>query len=273
MIPIFVFTFNLTLSGLIMLLFFAAVIKPFKEHSIKAFVFWISFFSLLSSVLYHISLSYIWSSLFLVITLLLYPFLFLFEEMKEIFGKFVDYILQKWNAFKLAFLNFFRKIKAKLVLFYKNLVEYLKRYWKYMWGGAIIVVFVVVFVLSMIYLNLAWFHALPIGLVVSFVLAFPIFRAQAGEDPEKKFLVQMVYYTAIFGSVVGIILGFIPNIFTILFSIIIFGAILLLFIYREEKRGKLSIKWRFYTTIIFIILIIFLAYLIYLQVSGMVNFL
>ena len=95
----------------------------------------------------------------------------------------------------------------------------------------------------------------------------------ASGDPESSFRVKMIYYCIIYGSVIGTLFGFIPpNIFLILFSIIIFGAILLFFIYREEKRGRISIKWRFFTTLIFICLIILTGILLYLQISGIFNF-
>ena len=266
--------FNLSVAMLILLIFIAIDIKPFQKHSLLALPFWIATFLSLSVIVYYFSLSYIWSTVFFVITLLLYPFIFFFEELKEQFGQIIDYVLIKFRALKMKIVNFFNSIKIAILKAYNKLVNFLKQNWKYIWGIIIIIIFIVIFILleeniAIPPLNLAWFHALPVDLVVTFLLAYPIMRDLASEDPESSFRVKMIYYCIIYGSVVGTLFGFIPpNIFLILFSIIIFGAILLFFIYREEKRGRISIKWRFFTTLIFIILIILTAILLYLQIAG-----
>jgi len=270
--------FNLSVAMLILLTFYAIDIKPFKKHSLRALLFWIATFLSLSVIVYYFSLSYIWSTVFFVITLLLYPFIFFFEELKEQFGKMVDYLLRKFRALKIVIVNFLNSIKIAILNAYNRIINFLKKNWKYIWGIIIIIIFIVIFILleeniGIPPLNLAWFHALPVDLVVSFLLAYPIMHEIASGDPESSFRVKMIYYCIIYGSVIGTLFGFIPpNIFLILFSIIVFGAILLFFIYREEKRGRISIKWRFFTTLIFIGLIILTAVLLYLQISGILNF-
>jgi hypothetical protein len=79
----------------------------------------------------------------------------------------------------------------------------------------------------------------------------------------------MIYYIAIWLTLTAVIVGFISTIpvylavliksltliFIALISSIIFGAIILVYIYREEKKGRISIKWRFFSTLFCILVL------------------
>jgi hypothetical protein len=66
----------------------------------------------------------------------------------------------------------------------------------------------------------------------------------------------------VFALILPYITSFLFGTILILSSIIVLGAILAIYIYRIEKKQKISIKWRFYTTIILIILAIIWALLL-----------
>ncbi|MHA1730955.1 MAG: hypothetical protein ACTSU5_03385 [Promethearchaeota archaeon] len=88
-------------------------------------------------------------------------------------------------------------------------------------------------------------------------------------ETAKQFRAKVTYYIVLYACGVGTLLRVIPvNIFVVLVAVIIFRAILLSYINREEKQGKISIKWRFYTTLFLIGLLVATAILAYLQATG-----
>jgi hypothetical protein len=91
---------------------------------------------------------------------------------------------------------------------------------------------------------------------LAFVLMLKIALKGAINDAVKAFKVNMLYYSIIYAFIVGIFFAFTGlNVIMSLLAIDIFGALLLIFIYYQEKRGVISMKWRLVTSIIFIILI------------------
>jgi hypothetical protein len=193
------------------------------------------------------------------------------EELRAWFSKLIDSILRVLRNFKLAVINFFRKIKLALKKAYDKLVRWFKKNFKYIWLIITSILSIGVFWLVSIFLNLIWFHALPISLIVFFLLSFVVSPARADEDPEKQFRWNMIYITLLWASMTATIfvfLSYIPPgavpqliqsltlVVILLVCIVIFGAIILIIIYREEKKGKLSIKWRYYVTLFFIVVII-----------------
>ena len=75
------------------------------------------------------------------------------------------------------------------------------------------------------------------------------------------------------GSVIGVLFGIITPewyIFTIWISIWVLGAILLLYMSFKEKREKISIKWRFYTLLILIIMLVLFG--IFFSIQIYMNF-
>ena len=71
------------------------------------------------------------------------------------------------------------------------------------------------------------------------------------------------------GSVIGVLFGFIAPvwyIFATWISIWILGAVLLPYMSFKEKREKISIKWRFYTLLILIIMLVLFGILFGIQI-------
>ncbi|MFX0138745.1 MAG: hypothetical protein ACFFDN_34210, partial [Candidatus Hodarchaeota archaeon] len=121
-IPDFNLFLNLSISSLVFVLFLGIKIKPFKEHSAIAAIFWLVIFLLLSVIVYFVSLSLIAGLVFLIITCMVYPFVFLLEELKELFIKFVDIISK-----------FFRSLKIIIKKMFIKIFSFLKMYFKYIW--------------------------------------------------------------------------------------------------------------------------------------------
>jgi hypothetical protein len=110
---------------------------------------------------------------------------------------------------------------------------------------------------------LVWYHATLLGLAISGIL-ISLIPPKKTDDIDKQFRNRMQRFITLWVSfTIFVLLLIIPYITSILFgiililsSIIILGAIMAIYIYRIEKKQKISIKWRFYTTIILIVLAI-----------------
>lgn len=278
-VPSFTFGLNLSIACSILLVFLGVMINPFKQRHVVAFAFWmivsimLSFvvvFALFSNPMLFILPSFLsWTFSFLTL-MILFPFLFMLEELRAWFSKIIDSILRVLQNFKLAIVNFFRKIKRALIKAYDKIVLFFKKNFKYIWLIVSSILSIAVYVLLSMFLNLIWFHALPISLIVFSLLSFVVSPARS-DDPEMRFKWNIIYLTLIWGSMTATIfvflsyipLGAVPLLIynlsllvILLICIIIFGAIILIVIYREEKKGKLSIKWRYYVTLFFIVVII-----------------
>ncbi len=109
-------------------------------------------------------------------------------------------------------------------------------------------------------------HFLFGGLV--FFLLFRVVLERKDRSPTGKFLLNLLYYGVIYTTVTGILFGFmrVTLIITIL-AVIIFGAILSGMVYFYEKRGTISMKWRLFTSITLIALIIAFMVLVVLWAS------
>ncbi|MFX1302635.1 MAG: hypothetical protein ACFE9X_04670 [Promethearchaeota archaeon] len=255
-IPDFNIFLNLSISSLVFIMFLGIKIKPFKEHSILALTFWVIIFVLLSIIIYFISLSWIAGLAIFIITVMVYPFIFLLEELKELFNKLVDYLT-----------IFFRKVKILIKNTFIKIVSFLKKNFQYVW--IIFSLFVSIFFGILTYILTLW-------LVHSIVLVFPIFGilysimpSKKSEDADLMFRRRMLRLIISWGSIIVLLFAFITwvwYIFTIWISIWIMGAILLPYISFKEKRENISIKWRFYTLIILIILLVLFGILLALQI-------
>jgi len=106
------------------------------------------------------------------------------------------------------------------------------------------------------------FHSILLALAI-FGLSYGIIPSQISEDLDEIFREKMKRFITILISITAfflvLILPFIESplltLFLIMLSILGFGAILLIYIYRLEERERVSIKWRFYTLIFFFILL------------------
>jgi len=103
-----------------------------------------------------------------------------------------------------------------------------------------------------------WYVHLLSGFFVTFLLLRVILTNTAG-TPTGAFMLNILYYITSYGTIFGILFGFMNTTFvlvTSLLAVIIFGAILSGIIYFYEKRGVISIKYRLITSVSLIVLII-----------------
>ena len=263
LLPDFNFFLNLSIATLFFVIFIGIKIKPFKEHSIIAFIFWAIIFLLLSSILYQISTNLLISGIVFSIMILIYPFVFLLEELRELFSKFVDILIKYFRKFKLLIKTVFMKISS-----------FVRANIKYIW--IILSIFISIFfgvLLSPLILNLLHpIHSILIIFPV-FGLLFSVMPSEKSDDVDVMFKRRMFRLVISWGSVIGILFGFITPvwyIFTIWISIWILGAVLLPYINFKEKREKISIKWRFYTLIALILTLVILGIIVGIQIY--VNF-
>ncbi|TFG03162.1 MAG: hypothetical protein EU542_03160 [Promethearchaeota archaeon] len=244
---------NMSVALLIFMLFMGFLIKPFKRKRILSFAYWTSLFVLLSLIIYNLTISgFSWG--FLLFGIILYPFIFMLEELKLFLNNIASYI-------KIALY----KIKNAFITFYYNLVNFLKRNFKYIrvlicLGFGILVGLVFSdFVLGL--LNIL--HSVLLALAI-FGILYGLIPGKKATDLDEVFEQKMKRFITIWIStslfiyvlILPYIESFIYSLILMTSSILGLGAILLIFIYRKEKRQKISIKWRFYTTIVSILLMI-----------------
>jgi len=249
---------NLSVSSLVFVIFLGIKIKPFKGHSAGALIFWIVIFLLLSSIIYHISLSFIITGIFFAFTVLIYPFIFLLEELRALINKIIE-----------ALTRFFTHLRILIKNMFIRIFVFFKKQFKYIWIliSACLAVFIGIIFSDSILGLLNPYH--------SIILIFPIFGiiyslkpSEKTEDVNIMFRRRMVRLVISWGSTIIIMFTFIPAewyVFTTWISIWILGAILLPYIIFKEKNESISIKWRFYTLIILISLLILFGIIVAIQ--------
>jgi len=306
--PFYLFL-NLSIALFTFTIFLGIIIKPFKEHSLIAFAFWGAIFILLSSIIYNLSSSWEIGVTILIITFVIYPFVFLMEELRELFNKFVDIVIKAFKKFKLLLFNFVKKhfnviwtiISAFIGIFigvllspislnYLNWINasllmpvifglfylfFLRKHYQVIW--TIISAFIGIFIgvlLSPISLNyLNWIHASLLMFAI-FGLLYLILPATQTNDPDIIFKRRILRLSIGWGSVLGLLFNVITPewyIFASFISTAVIGTIILVFLGRKEEREKISVKWRFYTLLILFILIILFGVLSFIQLST-INF-
>ncbi|MHA2258930.1 MAG: hypothetical protein ACXACO_13245 [Promethearchaeota archaeon] len=243
--------FNLNISILIFVFFSGIIVKPFKKHSFIAFSYWAALFSLLSSLIYHLSLSYVLSGVLLFITIVIYPFVFLLEELKELFNKFIDALVKSLRLIKQSIINGFKILGRFIKVNYRSI-------WK--------VFSLLIAILSGILLSewgiglLVWYHALLLVFGL-FGLLYILPPAEDATDADIIFKRRILRLSIGWGSVIFLLFTIIPveyYILAIFISIAVVGTIVLVYLGRKEEREKISVKWRFYTLLtLFLLLIIF----------------
>lgn len=259
-IPNFDLILNLSSSLLIFVIFLAIHLKPFKQHSTfasSAFFFWLLIFILLFLIVYRVSFLGLGITL-LSFGILLYPFIFLLEELKRFINNIVDYLSKFFSALKIAIKNMVVKI------FY-----FIKTNFIYLWipfSGIISILCGLV--LSPVFFNiLNWIHS-SLVMISIFGLLFLIIPYAKTDDADKIFRRRILRLSIGWGSVIGLIFTLVtPDwyIFTIFISITVVGTIIVVYLLRKEERQKISIKWRFYTLLILTILFILFATLLGIQ--------
>jgi len=246
------FLLNISTSLLIFMVFVGFLVKPFKKRKLLSFAYWASMVTLISIIFYDLYSSG-WSWSLLIVGILLYPFIFMLEELKEFFDKIVDNLSALYQIVKNA-------IKSLV----QGVIKFLKVNFKVI---RIILCLLLGLFTGILFSDLIWKHLNPFH---SILLALAIFGLSYGTIPGVKstdideiFREKMKKFITIWISItlfiLVLILPFIESplftFFLIILSILGLGAILLLFIYRLEEKERVSIKWRFYTLIFFFILL------------------
>jgi hypothetical protein len=187
------------------------------------------------------------------------------EELKAFLNNIVDNL-------RLIFI----RLKNVLLSAYYSFINFLKNNIKVIeiilciLAGIIVGIFFSDIVLNL----LRWDHATLLGLASSGIL-ISLLPPKKTEDIDQifknrmqRFITLWISFTIfVFALILPYITSFIFATIMILLSIITLGAIIAIYIYRIEKKQKISIKWRFYTTIILIILtiiVILLSVILYL---------
>ncbi len=245
--------FNLCISLLIFMIVNLVLFKPFKRSKSLSFLYSLLMFLLLSLITFNLT-SNGWSFSWILIGAMLYLFIFMLEELK----RFLDNVIDNLRFALIKFKNYILSI-------YYSMLNFLKRHFKVI---AIILCFFVGAIVGVLFSNvvlslLRWDHASLLGLATSGIL-ISLLPAKKTDDLDQVFRVRMQRFITLWISftifVFALILPYLTSILLgivlILSSIIILGAILAIYIYRIEKKQKISIKWRFYTTILLIILTI-----------------
>ena len=244
---------NISLALLIFMLFMGILIKPFKRKKILSFAYWTVLFVLLSLIAYSLTVSgFSWG--FLLFGIILYPFIFMLEELKLFLRNIASYI-------KIVLY----KIKNGIITFYYNFINFLKRNFKYikilicLGFGILVGVF-----FSDVFLGLLNIYYSVLLALAIFGIFYGLIPGKKATDSDEIFEQKMKRFITIWIStslfiyvlILPYIESFIYSLILMTSSILGLGAILLIFIYRKEKRQKISIKWRFYTTIVSILLVI-----------------
>ena len=261
--------FNLCVSLFIFMIINLVLFKPFKRSKFLSFLYSGLMFLLLSLITFNLT-SNGWSFSWILIGIMLYLFIFMLEELK----KFLDNII---DNLRFALI----KLKNYLLNIYYSTLNFLKKHFKII--GIIFCLFAGILVgelFSNIVLGLLrWDHAALLGLATAGILIslLPTKKTddldQAFRQRMQRFITLWISFTIfVFALILPYITSIIFGIILILSSIIILGAILAIYIYRIEKKQKISIKWRFYTTILLIILtIIWVLLLVVLYFTEIVT--
>jgi hypothetical protein len=250
-IPNSTFTLNLSVALFIFVIFLGFIVKPFRGH-LRGFSYWATTFILLSIIISQ--LYQIWQVLLVLVplTLSIYPFIFLLEELREIFNNIVDLVKK-----------FFRKIELLIINAFKAMYKFVKIHFRTIWFilSATIAIFLGI-LLSELVLSILIGVLHPTLLTIAvFAFLILVVPSSRSTDPDIIFKRRMLRLSYGWGSVIAFLFIYITPvwyIFTIFISIAVAGSIVLIFIGRKEEREKISVKWRFYTLLsLFIFLIIF----------------
>ncbi|HEC38476.1 MAG TPA: hypothetical protein ENI29_09580 [bacterium] len=262
LIPNSTFVLNLSVALLVFLIFLGIIVKPFRKHSLIAFTFWLALFSLLSSIAYQVSLFWVYPVSILSLAFLIYPFVFLLEELRELFNKLIDFLSK-----------FFIKVKLLITNFFKTIFFYVKTYYKVFWflfsTSTSIFFGILLSEVGPLPIHLNWFHDILLTFAI-FGFLYLVIPAAKSLDPDVIFKRRIIRLSIGWGSVIAVLFMVIPidgYIATTFISIAVVGTIILVYIGRKEEREKISIKWRFYTLLSLFLLLIIFGVLLFLQLS------
>ncbi|MHA1534682.1 MAG: hypothetical protein ACTSP8_08150, partial [Promethearchaeota archaeon] len=253
---------NLCISLFIFMIINLVLFKPFKRSKLLSFLYSGLMFLLISLITFNLTLSG-WSFSWILIGMMLYLFIFMLEELKKFLNNIIDNL-----RFALI------RLKNYLLNIYYSTLSFLKKHLKIIGITLCLFAGIIVGVLFSEELNiipilglLRWDHAILLGIGTAGIL-ISFLPSEKTDDLDQVFRQRMQRFITLWISFTMLIFAWIlpelikaeaPIIFIIILilsSIIILGAILAIYIYRIEKKQKISIKWRFYTTILLITLTI-----------------
>jgi len=266
------FPLNFAFSALIGTIELGIIKKPYKKKRSISFFYTLSLLIELLVITNQLSIPALGYSI-LVLGTLIYLYTFLLEELKEFFSHIVDYISKGFKAVKSfiysilnSIYNFLRRnyitLKILLAATIGSLLGYV---------SSIVPIFLPV-ALSVINPP----HAPLFGLAV-FGLIVGLFPGTKSEDPDIIFRTRMIRFSTVwFGITIVIVTLILPIIsddiilqaFFVLSSFVILGLILAIYVWRIEKKQKISIKWRFYITITLIVMLVIWGILIFMLYLG-----
>jgi len=256
--------FNAWTTLLVATLEFGIIYKPFKRKRTISFFYTLVVFLEIFSSLFLIDLMSLGLSIF-VIGILIYLFVFLMEELKAFFNNFVDYIRKALLSLR----TFVSKILHGIYDFVKRSYVVIKII---SCAGAGIIIGYVFSVYPIVLTT-------PLNILHSSLLGAAVFGVLLGLLPTRRtddidiiFRTRMTRFGTVWISMTAFILVFILpylefllGMIIVLSSLLALGAIIALYIYRIEKKQKISIKWRLYIATALIIIVIIWGILIAIQ--------
>ncbi len=252
---------NLSVAALNFIFFLGIIVKPFRKHSLTAFAFWAAIFSLSSLIISELSQFWQIIPALVILMILIYPFVFLLEELRELFNKFVDILVK-----------FFREIKQLINQAFRIFFNFLKAHYKVIWilFSACLAVFLGI-LLSELYLSILLGPVHPTLLTIAiFAFLILVVPSSKSSDPDVIFKRRVLRLSYGWGSVIAFLFIYIDPVWyiaTILISISVVGSIILVYLRRKEEREKIAVKWRFYTLLtLFILFISFIILLVIQQI-------
>ncbi|TFG25799.1 MAG: hypothetical protein EU533_00715 [Promethearchaeota archaeon] len=254
-------TLNIAFSALIGTIELGIISKPYKRKRVLSFLYTLSILLEILFIAHEINIPALGYSV-LVLGTLIYLYMFLLEELKEFFSHIVDYISRGLNAIKSLIGRILRSIYNYLK---KNYVV-LKIIFAAILGGFFGYISTV---FPLFGDTLGTYDYAPLFGLAVFGLIIGLLPGTKTEDPDKIFKTRMIRFSTVwFGITIFIFMIIMPlieplfQVILMLSSFLILGLILAIYVWRIEKKQKISIKWRLYITVVLIMLLIIWAILL-----------
>ncbi|MFX1354595.1 MAG: hypothetical protein ACFFGP_11580 [Promethearchaeota archaeon] len=254
------FPLNFSVAGLIFIIVIGFLVRPFKKHRAISFFYWLLVYLFISLIIFYAYLN-IWSFTILIFGVLLYPFIFMLEELRELFNHFLDYLRKLIS-----------KIKYIIITGYKKLITFLRTHFK------VIRIFICLIIGIMTGFIFSEFVLAILDLYHSILLALATFGITYAftdylwyhfyiknlEDLKQIFRHKLKIFIIIWISfssfIFALILPYVNSVLYQLFLILIplwgLGSILIWVVNRKEAKEKISVKTRFSITLSTIVLFI-----------------
>ncbi len=252
---------NIAISALVGTMELGIVKRPYKRKRGISFFYTLTLLVEVLIITQQINIVSLGYSV-LVIGTLIYLFMFMLEELKEFFSHIVDYVSRGWNAIK----SFINSILTGIYTFLKRNYTTLKILFAAIIGG---LMGYVSNVLPIFGGTLGAYDYAPLFGLAVFGLIVGLFPGKKNEDLDSIFRTRMTRFSTVwFGVTIFIFMIIIPvvdpliQVILTLSSFLILGLILAIYVWRIEKKQKISIKWRLYITVVLIILLIVWAILL-----------